>query len=92
MIIYKNNKSYITRSDLPNENWTNDSEVYVVDDNSELAIKITKAHPYYEFIVEDGELVDIDTTERPVIITTPQPTLEERLELAEDTINFLLGL
>ena len=59
MIINKTTKRFQTRSDKPNENWTNE-DVYVVDDNSELAQKIQSNYPFFELVVENGELIDIE--------------------------------
>lgn len=84
LIIYKDNKSYVTRQDIPNENWTGE-DVYVVDDNSELAQRIINAHPYYELVVEDGELVDIVELERPPS-PPPEPTPIEEIS------NYLLDV
>ncbi len=48
MLIDKETKAYITRSDIPNGNWTgNNDKYYVVDDNSELAKKIIQYYPRY---------------------------------------------
>ena len=65
MIIDKNKKSYITNSMFPNSNWTKNKNVYVVEDGSELANKIKEHSPFYEFVEEDGELVDIEPMEIP---------------------------
>ena len=59
LIINKTTKRFQTRSDKPNENWTNE-DVYVVDDNSELAQKIQSNYPFFELVVENGELIDIE--------------------------------
>ena len=59
MIVNKNNKGYQTRSDMPNTNWLNEEEWYVVEDGTELAEKIEKLYPRFEFVVEDGKLVDV---------------------------------
>lgn len=77
MIVYKD-KNYETRDDKPNENWTDNDDVFVVDDNSELAQRIINAYPYYDFVVENGELVDIIELERPPE-PPPEPTETELL-------------
>jgi len=79
MIINKLDKSLQTREDKPNENWTDNKDVYVVDDNSELAQRIINAYPYYDFVVEDGELVDIIELEKPPQ-PEPEPTEIELLQ------------
>lgn len=90
MIVFKNNKGFQIRSDKPYENWT-EEDCYVVEDNTVLANKIILAYPYYNFITDsDDSLIDIEVLEKPEIIE--EPTIEERLTTAEDTLNFLLGL
>jgi len=66
MIVNKNTKGYLIRSDKPNENWTED-DCFIVDDNSILASKIQKHYPYFDFVLdEEGNLIDIITIERPI--------------------------
>lgn len=61
MIINKITKHIQLRSDKPNENWLNDDKYLVVDDNSELALKIKKLFPFFTFIFnEKDELIDIE--------------------------------
>lgn len=60
MIIYKN-KWFCTNSDHPNDDWVGDAD-YVVDDSSEIASKIMAYSPNYDFVVENGVLVDIVQT------------------------------
>ena len=83
MIIYKNPISILTRSDVPNENFTNEADVFIVDDNSELGRKILQHAPFFEFVLENGELVDITPTERPNE-PEPQPT---EVELLREQVN-----
>lgn len=90
MIIYKENKGFEQKSDKPNENWTNNNNVYIVDDESELAQKIINAYPYYDFIENaEGNLVDVVALEKP----SPQaiePTIEDRLQAVEQAMIELL--
>lgn len=89
MIIYQNPLSVLTRSDKPNENWTND-DVLVVDDHSELGQKILMNQPFFELVLgENGELIDITPIEKQDGPQQSGPTLEERLEAAE---NMLLAM
>lgn len=95
MIIYKNSKGFEQRSDKPNENWTDNEDVYVVNDNSELAQKIIDAYPYYNFITdESGNLIDIEVLEKPTV--KPELTLEEEVEelkqLVADLASLQLGV
>lgn len=78
MIVYQD-KSFETRSDKPNENWTDNEDVYVVDDNSELAQRIINAYPHYDFVDKNGELVDIIELEKPPQ-PPPEPTEIELLQ------------
>lgn len=92
MIIYKDNKGYIKRNDKPNENWTDEANVFVVEDGSELAEKIEQNYPYFEFVLDsEGNLINITPTEKPVE-PPKEPTLEERVKATEEAINSLLGL
>lgn len=75
MLVNKNNKSFQTRSDLPNSNWLGD-EWYLVEDNSELANKIMQYFPRFDFVLnKKGKLVDI--VEIP---KTEEETAQERIE------------
>ena len=72
MIIYKN-KGFETRSDMPNADWTGEA-LYIVPDGSELANKVVKFYPYYDFAFDgNGQLVDVVETERPEPIPEPEP-------------------
>lgn len=74
MIIHKDTKSVETLSNEPNSNFGNYQNVFVVDDNSELGNKILQHQPYFDFSLnENGELIDIIPTERP-IEPEPEPT------------------
>jgi hypothetical protein len=95
LIVYKDNKGFEQRSDKPNENWTDNENVYIVPDDSELAEKIKKAYPYYNFITdESGDLIDIEVLEKP--IAELKPTLEEEVEelkqLVADLASLVLGV
>lgn len=60
MIVNKNNKITMTRSDMPNINWLDD-DWYVVEDNSFLANKIKILTPRYNFVLdEEGNLIDVE--------------------------------
>ena len=90
MIINKQNKGFQTRSDMPNSNWLNDDNYYVIDDNSELANKIIQYFPRYDFVLDENDnliaVVQIPKTEEEI----NQERIEEiKLELNEldKTIN-----
>lgn len=59
MLISKNTKQILTRSDMPNTNWLGE-EWYVVKDNSMLAKKIEQFYPRFDFVLDDnGNLIDV---------------------------------
>lgn len=77
MIIF-DNLTFITRSDMPDSDWT-DSARYIVPDNSELANKILQ-YPVFEPIENDeGELVDIV----PVDLSVQNEIADIKQQLAE---------
>ena len=59
MIVNINDFSYQTRSDKPNENWTNDDNYLVIEDNTELANKLIDNYPYVSLVVENGVIKDV---------------------------------
>ena len=71
MIVYAD-KGYQTRSDCPSEDWSGGGAKYVVADGSELALKIERLYPNYDFVEEEGELVDV------VEVGPPEPSEEEK--------------
>lgn len=58
MIIEKDTMLFYTRSDKPNENWT-DLDCYVLHDDSELAKKILDNYPNIELKIKKGEIKDV---------------------------------
>lgn len=97
MIVYKDNKGFEQRSDKPNENWTDNENVYIVPDDSELAEKIKKAYPYYNFITdENNNLIDIEVLEKPISESREKLTLDEEIEelkqLVADLASLVLGV
>lgn len=88
MIVFKDNKGFEQRDDVPFGNWT-DEDCYVIEDNTILANKIVQAYPFYNFITnEHGELIDIEVLENPnkllelkqVKVSQSKQQLEEFLE------------
>ena len=71
MIIFEN-KGYQTCSDCPDGDWSGGTAKYVVADGSELALKIERLYPNYDFVEENGELVDVVEAE------PPEPSEEEK--------------
>ena len=59
MIIFAD-KGFQTRSDKPNEDWTNGEALYVVSDESEIATKVKSMYPWYNFVLDVEEnLIDV---------------------------------
>jgi predicted nuclease with TOPRIM domain len=59
MIIHKINKGFQIRSDKPDTNWLGE-DWYLVSDGSDLALKIERLHPQFDFVLnENGELIDV---------------------------------
>lgn len=80
MIIFEN-KMFQTRSDKPNEDWTNGEAKFTVPDNSELANKMVRFYPYVEFVIDDnGNLVDIVEVEHKERPSQPDPVVKLQAE------------
>lgn len=61
MILHKTNKTFMSRSDKPNENWLNSNDYYVIEDESELYYKILESDGNFEYILdENNNLVNIE--------------------------------
>ena len=81
MIVYKD-KKFISNSEYPDTDWVGDAD-FVVPDGSELAEKIKGAYPYFEFVFDGEELVDIEETERPPVPPAPPTNAELAAAIAE---------
>lgn len=82
MILYKD-KNFITNSEHPNDDWVGNAD-YVIPDDSELAEKIKRAYPYFEFVFDgDGNIVDVEETERPPVPPEPPTNAELAAAIAE---------
>ena len=79
MVLYKD-KRFVTRSDVPDTDFMGDAD-FVVPDDSELAEKIIRLYPNFEFVFDDnGKPVDvIETGPAPV---PPLPPTNEELAAA----------
>lgn len=81
MILYKD-KSFMTNSAHLNDDWLGDAD-YVIPDDSELAEKIIRLYPNFDFILDDdGKISDVIETE-PAPVPPAPPTDHERLEILE---------
>ena len=75
MIVYQD-KRFATRSDAPDTDFMGDAD-FVVPDDSELAEKIIRLYPNFEFVFDDnGRPVDVIETE-PAPVPPLPPTNEE---------------
>lgn len=81
MILYKN-KRFISNSEYPDTDWVGDAD-FVIPDGLELAEKIKAAYPYFEFVFDGEELVDIVETERPPVPPAPPTNAELAAAIAE---------
>lgn len=81
MILYKN-KKFISNSEYPDTDWVGDAD-FVIPDGSELAEKIKAAYPYFEFVFDGENLVDIEETERPPAPPEPPTNAELAAAIAE---------
>ena len=78
MILYKD-KKFISNSEYPDTDWVGDAD-FVIPDGSDLAEKIKQAYPYFEFVFDGENIVDIEETEpQPV---PPEPPTNAELAAA----------
>lgn len=95
-MIIRQDKVYEQNSGYPNTNFTEHEGVLIVDettvDGKALADKVIQCSPYMDFIIENGQLIDVAPTERPPKPPEPIPpvTLEERVTLQQEAIDFIL--
>lgn len=81
MILYKD-KSFMTNSAHLNDDWIGNAD-FVIPDGSELAEKIIRLYPNFDFVFgDDGKISDVIETE-PTPAPLPAPTDHERLEILE---------
>lgn len=79
MIIFED-KRFQTRSDKPNEDWT-DEALYVVEDGTELANRIQSLYPYYDFVLDsNNKLIDVIEVEKLQITMSQQEKREQAYE------------
>lgn len=79
------NKGYETNSAYPNEDFTGDAD-YIVEDGTELAEKIIRLYPNYDFVLENGELVDVVEIP-PVIVELTEE--EKKAKYEELTMKYI---
>ena len=81
MIVYKN-KRFMQIGLFPDTDWVGDAD-YVVPDNSEVAEKIKKMYPNFDFVFDDdGNIADVTATEPVSMATVPEPPTNAELAAA----------
>lgn len=82
MILYKD-KKFISNSEYPDTDWVGDAD-FIIPDGSELAEKIKRAYPYFELVIDDEELVDIEEINEPIenIVSQKKSELSAECEKA----------
>ena len=82
MILYKD-KRFVTRSDAPDTDFMGDAD-FVVPDDSELAEKIIRLYPNFEFVFDDnGRPIDVIETEPAPVPPLPPSNAELAAAIAE---------
>ena len=81
MIIYKN-KSFVKSEKYPNTDWIGNAD-WVIPNDSELADKIIRLYPNFEFVLDDdGNIADVTATEPVPVETVPAPPTNAELAAA----------
>ena len=89
MVLYKD-KRFVTRSDAPNTDFMGDAD-FVVPDDSELAEKIIRLCPNFEFVFDDnGQPVDVTETESEP--KPPEITTEQRMTAMENAMEEIINM
>ena len=82
MVLYKD-KRFVTRSDAPDTDFMGNAD-WVIPDGSELAEKIIRLYPNFEFVFDDnGQPVDATETEPEPVPPAPPTNAELAAAIAE---------
>lgn len=82
MVVYKD-KRFITNSEYPNDDWIGNAD-WVIPDGSELAEKIIRLYPNFEFVFDDnGQPVDVIEIEPEPSPPAPPTNAELAAAIAE---------
>ena len=81
MILYKD-KKFISNTEYPDTDWVGDAD-FVIPDGSDLAEKIIRAYPYFEFVFDGENIVDIEATEPQPAPPEPPTNAELAAAIAE---------
>ena len=89
MILYKD-KNFITNSEHPNDDWAGNAD-WVIPDGSELAEKIIRLYPNFEFVFDDnGQPIDVTETESEPV--PPEITTEQRMTAMENAMEEIINM
>lgn len=92
MIVYKD-KRFLFNSEHKNDDWIGNAD-WVIPDDSDLAEKIIRLYPNFEFVFDDGGN-PVDVTETEPEPAPPVISLEQRISAMEDAtaeiIEMLMG-
>ena len=83
MVLYSD-KRFITNSEHPNDDWVGNAD-WVIPDGSELAEKIIRLYPNFDFVLDDdGNISDVSETGEPIenVISQKKSELSEACEAA----------
>lgn len=70
MVVFEN-KHYVIDAAIPNADFTGGEALYVVPDDSDIAVDIIANAPYYDFVLDaKGTLVGVKPVDKP----TPTPS------------------
>lgn len=78
-------KGFQTNSMFPSENFTGEAD-YIVEDGTELSNKIIRLYPNYDFVLKNGELVDVVEIP-PVIVELTEE--EKKAKYEELTMKYI---
>lgn len=89
MIVYSD-KRFSANSDHPNDDWIGNAD-WLVPDDSELAEKIIRLYPNFEFVLDDdGNISDVVETEPEP--KPPEITTEQRLSAMENAVEEIINI
>ena len=81
MVLYSD-KRFISNSDHPNDDWVGNAD-WVIPDGSELAKKIIRLYPNFDFVLgDDGNIADVTATEPVPVEEVPEPPTNAELAAA----------
>ena len=89
MIVY-NDKRFSANSDHPNDDWIGNAD-WIIPDGSELAEKIIRLYPNFEFVFDDdGNISDVVETEPEP--KPPEITTEQRMTAMENAVEEIINI